>query len=113
MTCTGIHPDCYTGGPRCPCAHPRFEPLVPVAIKPRGHAVVPSAEQTFRVDQAKLALQTAIADGTAMVVSRDGGFMVDTAETHDAMDAAAKAAEERRQELHRLETEALMYARED
>lgn len=31
---------------------------------------------TWRVDQAKAALQQAIDDGSAMVVSRDRGFMV-------------------------------------
>lgn len=24
MTCTGIHPDCLNGGPRCACANPRY-----------------------------------------------------------------------------------------
>lgn len=33
-------------------------------------------ENAFRVDQAKQALQTAISDGIAVVVSRDKGFLV-------------------------------------
>jgi len=48
-----------------------------MTILPRGSIVVATAERkAFRVDQAKLAMQSAIDEGSAMVVSRDRGFMV-------------------------------------
>lgn len=46
------------------------------AIRPRGSIPHPSGENTFRVDQEKLAVRTAIADGFAVIESRDRGFAI-------------------------------------
>ena len=49
MTCTGVHPDCYTGGPRCPCAHPPASwgsvawPLIKAPAPPADPPVEPDA----------------------------------------------------------------------